>query len=157
MLSASRGPPGRGRLVTRYQVALPGRVPGSAVTTTRRLMSSGPPPAQPRAGGPPGLGVPVAERAPDRRPVAGIFRAAPGQLAGRVHRGVRVVTVGPGPAARLERHHERQPGLRQLGPEPVLVPVRTVRAHRAERETRLTGPDRQRGADGQLGPERRVV
>src|SRR6266700_4144812 len=27
-LPASRGPPGRGRLVTRYQVALPGRVAG---------------------------------------------------------------------------------------------------------------------------------
>jgi hypothetical protein len=36
------GAAGRGRLVTRYQVALSGRVPGSAVATTRRRASSGP-------------------------------------------------------------------------------------------------------------------
>ena len=41
-LPASRGPPGRGRLVARYQVALSGRVPGSAVATTRRVNPSGP-------------------------------------------------------------------------------------------------------------------
>src|SRR6266566_4752403 len=43
-LSGSRGPPGRGRLVTRYQVALSGRVAGSAVATTRRRTPSGPHP-----------------------------------------------------------------------------------------------------------------
>ena len=41
-LPASRGPPGRGRLVARYQVALSGRAPGSAVTATRRVKPSGP-------------------------------------------------------------------------------------------------------------------
>src|SRR6266513_808586 len=41
-LSSSRGPPGRGRLVTRYQVALAGRAAGSAVATTRRRAPSGP-------------------------------------------------------------------------------------------------------------------
>jgi hypothetical protein len=41
-LPALRGPPGRGRLVTRYQVALPGRVAGSAVAATRRRAPSGP-------------------------------------------------------------------------------------------------------------------
>ena len=59
-----------------------------------------------------------------------------GQPAGRVDRGVRVLPVGPGPAARLERHHERQPGLGQPGAEPVLVPVGAVRRHRPEREPR---------------------
>jgi hypothetical protein len=78
-----RGPPGRGRLVTRYQVALSGRVLGSAVATTRRRGIVWPPASQPRVGGLPGLGVPVAERAADRRPVARTFRPAPGQLAGR--------------------------------------------------------------------------
>ena len=39
---ASRGPPGRGRLVTRYQVAFSGKVLGSAVATTRRRAPSGP-------------------------------------------------------------------------------------------------------------------
>src|SRR5258705_6956322 len=29
----------------------------------------------------------------------------------------------PGPAMRPQRHHERQPGLRQPGAEPVLIPV----------------------------------
>jgi hypothetical protein len=38
----SRGPPGRARLVTSYQVALSGRVPGSAVATTSRRAPSGP-------------------------------------------------------------------------------------------------------------------
>lgn len=41
-LSSSRGPPGRGRLVARYQVALAGRVAGSAVATTSRVVPSGP-------------------------------------------------------------------------------------------------------------------
>ena len=101
--------------------------------------------------------MPVAEGPGHRLPVAGIIRPVPGQRAGRVHRGVRVRAVGPGPAARLERHHERQPGLGELAAEPVLVPVGAVRGHRAEREPRLPGPDRQVRADRQLGPERRVV
>ena len=72
-------------------------------------------------------------------------------------RGVRVRAVGPGPVARLERHHERQPGLGELAAEPVLIPVGAVRGHRPEREPRLPGPDRQVRADRQLGPEPRVA
>ncbi len=86
-----------------------------------------PPPAQRRINSPPGLGMPVAERPGHWAPVARIVRAVPGQRAGRIDRGVRIRAMGPGPAARLERHHERQPGLRQLGAEPVLVPVRALR------------------------------
>jgi hypothetical protein len=61
-----------------------------------------PPPAQLRVGGEPTLGVPVAEGAGHRLPVAGIPGPVPGQGAGRVHRRVRVSAVGPGPAAGLE-------------------------------------------------------
>ena len=88
----------------------------------------GSPPAQRRVGGEPGLGVPVAEGPGHRVPVAGIIRPAPGQGAGRVDRGVRVRAVGPGAAARLEGHHERQPGVGELAAEPVLVAVGAVRA-----------------------------
>ena len=101
--------------------------------------------------------MPVAERTPYRRPVAGILRPAPGQAAGGVHRGVRIRAVGPDPAARLEGHHEPQPGLGQLAAELVLVAVGTVRSGRAEREPRRPGLDRQLGPDLQLGPERRIV
>jgi hypothetical protein len=58
----------------------------------------------------------------------------PGQGAGRIHRGVRVNAVGPGPAAGFEGQGERQPGLCHLPRNPVLVPVGTVRRHRAEHE-----------------------
>ena len=100
---------------------LPGRVPGSAVAITEAPGVVWP--HQPsRVGRPPGLGMPVAECAPDRRPVARILRPAPAQLANRVHRSVRVVAVGTGPAARFEGHHEWQADLGELGAEPVLVP-----------------------------------
>src|SRR6266576_1676723 len=115
-----------------------------------------PPPAQPRLGRPPGLGVPVAERAHYRVPVAGIIRPAPGQGPGRIDRGVRVRGAGPGAAARPQRHHERQPGLRELAAEPVLVAVGAVRDHGAEREPRLPRLRRQARADRQLGPEPRI-
>ena len=46
-LPASRGLPGRGRLVARDQVALSGRMPGLAVATTRRANPS-PPRSAPR-------------------------------------------------------------------------------------------------------------
>jgi hypothetical protein len=75
----------------------------------------------------------------------------------RIDRRVRIGAVGPGPAARLERHHERQPGPGQLAAEPVLVAVGAVRGDSPEREPRIPGPDRQISADRQLGPERRVV
>ena len=90
-------------------------------------------------------------------PVAGILRPVPGQRAGRVHRGVRVRAVGPGPVAGFQGHHERQPGLGELAAEPVLVPVRAVRGDRPEHEPRSPGPDRQVRADRQLGPERRIA
>jgi hypothetical protein len=115
------------------------------------------PPAQGGISSPPGLGVPVAERARYRRPVARIPGPAPGQRAGGFHRGMRVLGPGPGPPVRPQRHHERQPGLRQLGPEPVLIPVGAVRGHRPERKPRLPRQDGQARADGQLGPERRVI
>src|SRR5262249_4638697 len=92
-----------------------------------------------------------------RLPVAGIIWPVLGQRAGRVDGGVRVRAVGPGAAARLESHHERQPSLGQLGAEPVLVPVSAVGDDRAEREPRARSPDGQARADGQLGAERRVV
>ena len=101
--------------------------------------------------------MPVAEGPGHRLPVAGILRPVPGQRAGRVDRGVGVRAVGPGPAAGLEGHHERQPGLGQLGAEPVLVPVGAVGGHRPEREPRIPGPDRQVRADRQLGAEPRVA
>ena len=138
-------------------MALPGRVPGSAVADHQAPVAVGSPPAQGRVGGPPGLGVPVAESPGHRLPVAGFIRPVPGQGAGRVRRGVRVRAVGPGPAARLEGHHERQPGLRELAAEPVLVAVGAVRGHRPEREPRRPGPERQVRADRQLGPEPRIV
>ncbi len=116
-----------------------------------------PPPAEGGIGRPPGLGMPVAERAHHRAPVPGIIRPVPGQGAGRVHRGMRVRGPGPGPAARPQRHHERQPGLRELAAEPVLVAVGAVGHHRAEGEPRLPRPDRQVRADRQLGAEPRVV
>ena len=115
------------------------------------------PPAQGRVSGPPGLGVPVAERAHHRVPVPGIIRAVPGQRAGGICRGVRIGAVRPGPVAGLEGHHERQPGLGELAAEPVLVSVRAVGGHRPEHEPRRPGPDRQIRADRQLGPERRIA
>ena len=117
----------------------------------------GSPPAQFRVGRKPGLGVPVAEGAGHRLPVTGVVWPVPGQLAGRIDRGVRIGAVGPGAAARLERHHERQPSLGQFAAEPVLIPVGAVGAHRPEREPRVPGPDRQIRADLQLRPECRVV
>jgi site-specific DNA recombinase len=115
------------------------------------------PPAQGGIGSPPGLGVPVAERAHDRLPVPGIVRPAPGQRAGRLHRGMHVRGPGPGPAARPQRHHERQPGPRQLRPEPVLITAGAVGDHRAEGEPSVPGLDSQLRPDLQLGPELRVV
>jgi hypothetical protein len=90
-------------------------------------------------------------------PVAGIILAVPGQGAGRIDRGVRIGVAGPHPATRPQRHHERQPGLGQLGAEPVLVSAGAVGDHRPECEPRLPGPDRQVRVDGRLGPERRVA
>jgi site-specific DNA recombinase len=116
-----------------------------------------PPPAQPRVGRVPGLGVPVPEGPGHRLPVAGIGGPVPGQGPGRVHRGMGIGAVGPGAAAGPQRHHERQPGLGQLTAEPVLIPVRAIRRDCAEHEPRRPGPDRQIRADRQLGPERRVV
>lgn len=66
---------------------------------------------------------------------------------------------------RPQRHHERQPGLREPGAEPVLVPVGAVRHDRPEREPRRPRPDRQLRADHQLAschlapssPERRLA
>jgi protein-L-isoaspartate(D-aspartate) O-methyltransferase len=60
-------------------------------------------------------------------------------------------------AARLQRHGERRPRLRQLAAEPVLVPVGAVRGDRPESEPRRLRPDRKTGADLQLGPEPRVA
>ena len=90
-------------------------------------------------------------------PVAGIIRPAPGQAAGRIDGGVRIRAAGPGAAARLEGHHERQPGLGELPAEPVLIAVGAVHGHRAEREPRRLGRTRQIRTDGQLGAERRVI
>ena len=76
--------------MTRYQVALPGRVPGSAVATTSRRAPSGP--HQPKVAS----AAHQVSVCPSRKvrvtglPVAGIIRPVPGQRAGRVHRGVRV-------------------------------------------------------------------
>jgi hypothetical protein len=58
---------------------------------------------------------------------------------------------------RPQRHHERQPGLRELGAEPVLVAVGAVRDDWPEREPRRLSPDREIRPDLQLGPELRVV
>jgi site-specific DNA recombinase len=115
------------------------------------------PSAQAGVGGPPGLGMPVPEGPGYRVPVAGILRPAPGQGPGGLHGSVSVRGARPGPAARPERHHERQPGLRKLGAEPVLIAVGAVRDDRPEREPRRLGPDRKIRPDGQLGPELRVV
>ena len=52
--------------------------------------------------------------------------------------GVRTGAAGPGPVARFEGHHERQPGLGQRPAEPALVPVGAVRGDRPERESRRT-------------------
>jgi hypothetical protein len=84
---------------------------------------------------------------------------APSQASARAAStgGMRVRAVGPGPAARLERHHERQPGLGQLAAESVLVPVGAVGGHRPECESRIPGLDRQVRADRQLGAEPRVA
>jgi site-specific DNA recombinase len=117
----------------------------------------GSPPAQRRLGGPPGLGVPVAEGAGHRLPVAGISRPVPGQRAGRVHRRVRISAIGPGPAAGLQGHDERQPGPGQLAAEPVLIPVGAVGGHRPEHEPRRLGLRRKIGADLQLRAEGRIV
>ena len=115
------------------------------------------PPAQGGPGGIPGLGVPVPEGPGHRLPVAGIIRAVPGQRAGRIHRSMRIRAVGPDPATRPQRHHERQPRFCELAAEPVLVAVGAVRDHRAEHEPRRPRPDRQLRADLQLGAELRVV
>ena len=101
--------------------------------------------------------MPIAEAPGHRPPVTWIIRAAPAQLAGRVDRGVRVLSAGPDPVTRPQRHHERQPGLRELAAEPVLVPVSAVGGDRPEREPRRLGPDREIRPDLQLGPEPRVV
>jgi hypothetical protein len=85
------------------------------------------------------------------------LRPVPGQDAGGVRGSAGISAVGPGPVAGLEGHHERQPGLGQFAAEPVLVPVRAVRGHRAEHEPRGRGPDRQVRANLQLGPERRIA
>ena len=61
------------------------------------------------------------------------------------------------PAAGLEGHHVRQPGVGEFAAESVLVPIRAVRAHRTEGEPGVPGPDGQIRADGQLGAEGRVV
>ena len=156
-LSFSRGPPGRARFVTRYQVALSGKVPGSAVATTRRRTPSGPHPPRLASAAYQVSACPSRKVLVTGLPVAGIIRPAPGQGPGGLHGGVSVRGAGPGPAMRPQRHHERQPGLRQLGAEPVLVPVGAVRDHRAEREPRRPRPDRQLSPDHQLGPELRVV
>ena len=74
--------------------------------------------------------MPVAEGAGHRAPVPGISGSVPGQSPGRVHGSVRVSAVGPGPAAGLEGHHVRQPGVGELAAEPVLVPVGTVGGYR---------------------------
>jgi hypothetical protein len=81
----------------------------------------------------------------------------PGQRLGRVHQSVGISAVGPGPAAGLEGHHERQAGLREFAAEPVLVAVRAVGGHRAEHEARSPGCDREIRADRQFGAERRVA
>jgi len=93
----------------------------------------------------------VAEGPGHRVPVAGIIRPAPGQGAGGIDGGVRIRAVGPGAAAGLEGHHERQPGPGELPAEPVLIAVGAIRGHRAEREPRRLGPAREIRADGQLG------
>jgi hypothetical protein len=102
----------------------------SAVATVSRLALSDPD-ARGGVGGPPSLGVPVAERARYRVPAAGNIRPAPGQGTGGIDRGCARRAVGPGPAGRPERHHERQPGLGELAAEPVLVAVGAVGGHRA--------------------------
>jgi hypothetical protein len=70
---------------------------------------------------------------------------------------MRIGAVGPGPAAGLEGHHERQAGLGELAAEPVLVPVRAIGGHRAEHEPCSPGLDRQIRADLQLGAKRRIA
>jgi hypothetical protein len=59
--------------------------------------------------------------------------------------------------AGLEGHDERQPGLRELAADPVLVSVGAVGGHRAEHETRSPVLGREIRADMQLGAERRIA
>ena len=137
-------------------MALSGKVPGSAVATTRRRAPSGPHP--PRLAS----AAHQVSACPSRKVlVTGCQSpgsAGPPQARARAPPpGVRVRGRGPGPATRPQRHHERQPGLRQLAAEPVLVPVGAVRDDRPEREPRRPSPDRQVRAYRQLGPEPRVV
>jgi hypothetical protein len=154
---------GRPRAAGAGQVG--GQVPGGLFRQGGRVGADdhqagepvGSPPAQLRVGGEPGFGVPVAEGAGHRLPVPGIGGPVPGQGPGGVHRGVCVRAVGPGPAAGFEGQHERQPGLGQFAAEPILVPVRAVRGHRAEHKPRRPGPCREVRADLQLGAERRIV
>ncbi len=99
---------GRGRFVTRYQVALSGRCP-VAVATTRRRASSGPhPPSE--ASRPPGLGMPVAERALHRVQSPG-SSGPPQARACAASTGVCASSARAQVPRRGRAHHERQPGL----------------------------------------------
>src|SRR5712691_7401177 len=75
-----------------------------------------PPSDQLRAGGPPGLGVPVPEDPGHRVPVAGILRPAPGQRPGSLYRGYGRPWPGPrsrGAAAAPSRTAARPPPVRR--------------------------------------------
>ncbi len=116
-----------------------------------------PPAAKAGVSGPPGLGVPIAEAAGDPPPLAGPARATPVELAGRLHRGVRLIGRRPGALAGLERQHERHLRGTQRLDKPGVVAVQAVGHHRPERNAGLPGRRDQRGGQLRLGPKPRVA
>ena len=125
-------------MVTRYQVTLSSMVPGSAVAaTSRRTLSSL------RQPSPASAAYQVSARPSRKTRVTalgpGSSVPAPGQDAGRAHRGVRVRVVGPDPAT-LEGHHEPHPARANSPRNPFpsdpwsLVTSRAVGCHRPARE-----------------------
>ncbi len=117
----------------------------------------GSPPAEGGVGGPPGLGVSVAEGAFDRGPVPGMLGVRPGQGAGGMDGGVGVLAVGPGAVARFEGHDERQPGRGEVPAEAVLVAVGAVGGHGSEGNSGRLGGAGEFGGDLQFRAEAGVL
>jgi hypothetical protein len=99
----------------------------------------------------------VAEAAGDPPPLAGPTRAAPAQLVGGLHGGVRLLGWRPGALAGLERQHERHPGATQRLHKAGVVAVKAVGHHRPERDLGLLGRGDQLGGKLRLGPKPRVA
>ncbi len=118
------------------QPGQPGRVGGGHHQPMGPLRA---PAAKLRVGGPPGLGVAVAEAALDAPPLARPPGAAPAQLAGGLHRGVGGLGRRPGALARLERQHERHAGTAERLDKPGVVAVEAVGHHRPKRDLGLLG------------------